>query len=139
MLNSIYTLKACLLIMYGRLTAATPTKRYVKYLAIYVLLGYTSTQIAFFSSCRPFSGYWAVPPPNPQCTTLQRYSIVQGVFNITSDLMMLCIPLPMIVKLKLPLKQKIILSGVFSMGIFVVSMELHSNPKQQTTSLASII
>jgi hypothetical protein len=120
MLNVIYILKLSLLLMYSRLTDGTQLLRWVKYLGIYVCVGYISTQIAFFTACTPFQGYWAVPPPNPQCTTLQRYSIVQACFNISSDLMMLGIPLPMVAKLRLPIKQKLVLSLVFSMGVFVV-------------------
>lgn len=121
MLNVIYTLKACLLIMYFRLTNGTTFKKWVKYLSIYISIGYIATEIAFFTACTPFSGYWAVPPPNPQCTTLQHYAYVQATFNISSDLMMLFIPIPMFISLRLPLKQKIVLCGVFSMGVFVVS------------------
>ncbi|QDS72931.1 hypothetical protein FKW77_008134 [Venturia effusa] len=121
MLNVIYTLKACLLIMYFRLTNGTTFKKWVKYLSIYVLVGWIATEIAFSTACMPFQGYWEVPPPNPQCTTLQHYAIVQATFNISSDLMMLCIPIPMFISLCLPLKQKIVLCGVFSMGVFVIT------------------
>lgn len=61
-----------------------------------------------------------MPPPNPQCTTLQHYSIVQATFNLSSDLCMLLIPLPMVLSLNLPLKQRLVLMLVFSLGIFVV-------------------
>jgi hypothetical protein len=121
MLNVIYTLKLCLLIMYSRLTDGTKLVHFVNYLAVYVCVGYAATQIAFFAACTPFRGYWAVPPPNPQCTTLQHYAIVQACFNISSDLMMLGIPVPMIVRLKRQIKHKIVLCVVFCMGIFVVS------------------
>jgi hypothetical protein len=124
MLNVIYTLKLCLLIMYSRLTFNTQLVHLVKYLGAYVCVGYVATEIAFFTACTPFSGYWAVPPPNPQCTTLQHYAIVQACFNISSDLMMLGIPLPMILRLKKPIKHKIVLCVVFCMGIFVVSDHL---------------
>lgn len=120
MLNVIYTIKACMLIMYSRLTLGLQVRRMAYYLAIYVAVGWCATQIAFFTACRPFSGYWAMPPPNPQCTTLQHYAIVQGCFNITSDLLMLGIPLPLITRLNVPLKQKSVLFLVFSMGIFVI-------------------
>ncbi|KAE9980130.1 hypothetical protein EG328_000495 [Venturia inaequalis] len=120
MLNVIYTLKACLLIMYSRLTNGTTHKKWVKYLSLYVLTGWVATEVAFFTACTPFSGYWAVPPPDPQCTTLQHYAYVQAAFNISSDLMMLFIPIPMFSSLRLPWKQKIVLCGVFSMGIFVI-------------------
>jgi hypothetical protein len=121
MLNVIYTIKACMLIMYTRLTTSLPHRRLVLYLSIYVACGWLGTQIAFFTACRPFKGYWAMPPPNPQCTTLQNYAIIQGCFNISSDLLMLSIPLPMLVKLKLPWKQKGVLIAIFSLGLFVVT------------------
>ncbi|OCL02354.1 hypothetical protein AOQ84DRAFT_252716, partial [Glonium stellatum] len=120
MLNVIWTLKTCMLYMFSRLTMGTHQRRAVKYLAVYVGLGYFAVQLAFFTACRPFNGYWAVPPPNPQCTTLQHYAIIQACFNLSSDVAMLLVPLPMVINLKLPLKQKIILSIVFSMGIFVI-------------------
>jgi len=121
MLNVIYTLKACLLFLYSRLTVGTRPQQSVKYLAIYVAIGWTATQIAFFTTCRPFSGYWAVPPPDPQCTTFEHYAIIQACFNISSDFFMILIPIPIIISLRLPQKQKSVLILVFSMGVFVVS------------------
>jgi hypothetical protein len=120
MLNVIYTIKACMLIMYTRLTLGLNVQKMVFYLAIYVAVGWASSEIAFFTACRPFVGYWAMPPPNPQCTTLQHYAIVQACFNISSDTLMLFIPLPLITRLNMPLKQKFVLMIIFSMGIFVI-------------------
>lgn len=121
MLNVIYTIKACMLIMYTRLTLGLTTQRLVTYLSIYVFLGWIATETAFFTACRPFTGYWAMPPPNPQCTTLQNYAIVQACFNISSDVLMLLIPLPLVTRLVVPWRQKAILLVIFSMGIFVIA------------------
>ncbi|KAF7506658.1 hypothetical protein GJ744_011487 [Endocarpon pusillum] len=120
MLNTIYFNKACMLIMYRRLTMGLRQQRMVKAIAVYVALGWFGTELAFFFACRPFKGYWAVPPPDPQCTTLQHYSITQGVFNISSDLMMLGVMLPLLAQTNLPSKQKVVLVGIFSMGSFVI-------------------
>jgi hypothetical protein len=120
MLNVIYTIKCCMLLMYTRLTLGTQVQKMVKYLAIYVLIGWISTEIAFFTACRPFDGYWAMPPPDPQCTTLQHYAIVQACFNISSDTLMLFIPIPLITRLNMPWKQKGVLLVIFSMGLFVI-------------------
>ncbi|KAJ9634386.1 hypothetical protein H2199_009044 [Coniosporium tulheliwenetii] len=109
MLNVIYTLKSCLLFMYWRITQGTLQQRLVKYLAIYVGIGWMATEIAFFTNCRPFYGYWAVPPRTPSAS-----------FNITSDICMILIPIPMVLRLRLPTKQKTILASVFSMGTFVI-------------------
>lgn len=120
MLNVIYTIKCCMLIMYTRLTLGHQIQRLVTYLSIYVAIGWVSSEIAFFTACRPFKGYWAMPPPSSQCSTLQNYAIVQACFNITSDTLMLFIPLPLVTKLAVPFKQKIVLMIIFSMGIFVI-------------------
>ncbi|KAF2157980.1 hypothetical protein K461DRAFT_220173, partial [Myriangium duriaei CBS 260.36] len=120
MLNVIYSLKACVLIFYLRLMKGLSKQRYVYYICIAVATGWIATEITFFTACRPFSGYWAVPPPDPQCTTLQHYAIVQACFNIPTDVAMLSISIPLVMRLQVPLKQKLLVGLLFSMGIFVV-------------------
>ncbi len=120
MLNVIYTMKTCMLIMYSRLTLGLNAQKAVRYIAVYVLMGWIASETAFFTACRPFQGYWGMPPPNPQCTTLENYAIVQGCFNISSDTLMLFIPLPLVLKMSMPWKQKIVLVFLFSLGFFVI-------------------
>ncbi|KAF1942649.1 hypothetical protein EJ02DRAFT_433890 [Clathrospora elynae] len=120
MLNVIWTLKACMLFMFTRMMKATTNLKWIKFVAAWVIVGWLAVQIAFFTACRPFVGYWGMPPPNPQCTTLQRYAIVQAAFNLSSDILIIAIPIPMIVSLSLPLRQKIGLGILFSMGTFVI-------------------
>lgn len=55
-----------------------------------------------------------------QCTTLQHYAITQACFNISSDAFMLGISLPLLLNTSLQNKQKIILTGIFGMGLFVI-------------------
>lgn len=120
MLNVIYAIKICLLIMYSRLTLGLNQQIAVRYLSIYVGMGWLATELAFFLACRPFSGYWAVPPPSPQCATLQRYAITQAIFNMSSDLIMILIPLPLVLGMTIPRRQKTVLAIIFGMGIFVI-------------------
>jgi len=120
MLNVIYAIKSCMLVMYTRLTLGLRTQKMVRYLGIYVAVGWLATEIAFFTACRPFPGYWAMPPPDPQCTTLEHYAIVQGAFNISSDLLMLFIPLPLLVRMRMAWRNKVVLVLIFSMGLFVI-------------------
>jgi hypothetical protein len=62
--NTSYTTKACMLIVYRRLTSGLKQRAVVIYLALYVACCWLATELAFFIACRPFYGYWAVPPPN---------------------------------------------------------------------------
>ncbi|KAJ9129466.1 ThiJ/PfpI family protein, partial [Coniochaeta hoffmannii] len=121
MLNVIYAVKASMLVMYTRLTLGLATQRLVRYLACYTLAGYLASQVAFFAACVPFAGYWSVPPVAEQCATLARYSVVQAVFNISSDVAMLSVPLPLVLRTSMPARQKAVLGVIFGMGLFVVT------------------
>lgn len=55
-----------------------------------------------------------------QCSTYQYYEIVQGCLSISADVFMLIIGLPLMVQVRVPLKQKLILLILFGMGIFVI-------------------
>lgn len=64
--------------------------------------------------------YRAVPTPNPQCDTAINHLITNAVFNISSDVLMLALGIPMFVRIQIPLSKKIPLVGIFSLGIFVI-------------------
>lgn len=53
--------------------------------------------------------------------------ITNAVVNISSDIMIILLPMPVFLQSQLPLKRKIILCGVFALGIFTVSSHLFLN------------
>ncbi|KAF1939487.1 hypothetical protein EJ02DRAFT_352234 [Clathrospora elynae] len=118
-----WSCKACLLIMYHRITrtALRNENIAIKILSAYVALGFIVIEVLYFAAwCRPFSDYYAVPTGSSQCNALVHHRITKAVFNISSDLIMLSIALQMLIRSLLPMKRKIILCGIFSLGIFVV-------------------
>ncbi|OJZ89863.1 hypothetical protein ASPFODRAFT_43157 [Aspergillus luchuensis CBS 106.47] len=119
-LLAIYAMKACMLVIYARITEGLRQRKYVTYLAVYVALGFVGNELSLFLICRPLSNYWAVPTPYDQCSTYQYYEIVQGCLSISADVFMLIIGLPLMVQVRVPLKQKLILLILFGMGIFVI-------------------
>lgn len=85
--------------------------------------------------CRPFTQYWAVPPnsseitfhikifvliPSEQCSAATNHLITNAIFNISSDLIILSIPMPLLFKVRLPMKNKIILFIIFVIGAFTI-------------------
>jgi hypothetical protein len=87
----------------------------------YIALGFVVIEITYYAVfCRPFQQYWAMPIQNVQCATYQHYSILQMCFNITSDIALVLIPLPMVWSARLPLRRKIVLCVVFGMAGFTV-------------------
>ena len=90
-------------------------------MAAYVAIGYVVMQILYTTVwCRPFYNYWSVPVANPQCATAQNHLIVNFVLNVSSDFMILAIPLPLLIRTKLPPRKKLALVAVFSLGLFVI-------------------
>lgn len=141
-ISVIWACKATLLIMYYRLTrtALHNENLAIKLLSAYVALGFVVMEILYFTAwCRPISEYWAVPEPSSsQCNALINHRITKAVFNLSSDIIMLIIALQMLIRSQLPLKRKLILCGIFSLGIFVIIASMlnsyysFKNPYRQT-------
>ncbi|KAI9742911.1 MAG: hypothetical protein M1818_003640 [Claussenomyces sp. TS43310] len=121
MIFTIWGCKICLLILYNRLTFGLKQQLLVKIAAAYAMLGFVVMQILFLGVwCRPFHNYWAVPSYNRQCSVDTHHLITNLCVNVSSDLLMLSIPLPLLARSAMPLKKKIVLCGLFGMGIFVI-------------------
>ncbi|TWU73368.1 hypothetical protein ED733_001130 [Metarhizium rileyi] len=120
-ITTVWAVKTCLLIMYYRLTLGLPQNLAVKLVAAYVAIGWLVMEILYFGVwCRPFSAYWEVPPSDPQCATALHHLITNAVFNISSDLMIILIPIPLLLRTHWALKKKLILSAVFGLGGFTI-------------------
>lgn len=103
------------------MTYGTSYHLLVKISIAYCIIGLLGIELTYFLAlCHPFTQYWAVPVKNPQCANYFYYCIIQMVFNISSDILMLFIPLPFIINSKVPPLKRAMLIGIFSLGIFVI-------------------
>lgn len=77
MLNVIWTLKVCMLLLYSRLTMGLRQHLAVKAISVYVAVGYVACQLAYFCECIPFKQYWQVAPSPPS-----EYHLSNSAFDI---------------------------------------------------------
>lgn len=114
--------KACLILFYYRLTQGLKVQNYVKIVMGYIAFGWIVVEVFFYGIwCRPFLNYFVVKESNsPQCETSGHHLIMSYVFNVSTDVLMLLIPLPILYRSQLAWKKKIILCGIFSLGLFVI-------------------
>jgi len=134
---TVWMTKACILIMYMRLTKGRFEHNLVKALAVYTGTTFAIMEILYLGVwCRPFYNYWyvawlslhcsvltsyrAVPTPNVQCNTALNHLITNAVFNLSSDVILLCIAIPMFLRTQMPARKKAALVSIFSLGIFVI-------------------
>ncbi|KAJ6102925.1 hypothetical protein N7486_005352 [Penicillium sp. IBT 16267x] len=119
-LCTIYCLKASMLFVYYRITSNLKQQRFVTICATYTFLGWLATELTLFLNCHPLSGYWTLPPPQPECATYFRYEVIQCIFNISSDVAILLVILPLLFRTRMAWRTKIPVLIVFSMGIVVI-------------------
>lgn len=56
-----------------------------------------------------------------QCSAATNHLITNAVFNISSDIMIIVIPMPIFLRSTLSLQRKVVLCLVFAVGTFTVS------------------
>ncbi|KAF2707660.1 hypothetical protein K504DRAFT_340924, partial [Pleomassaria siparia CBS 279.74] len=118
---TVWLVKTCLLLLYKRMTALLPYQKFVIGTAIYVAAGFVVMETLYLGVwCRPFSQYWAVPTNSVQCSAARNHLITNAVLNISSDMMIIVIPIPILLQARLPKKNKAALMGVFLLGIFTI-------------------
>jgi hypothetical protein len=95
--------------------------RIVKVIGGICAFSFLLIEILFFAVwCRPFSAYWSVPPKSVQCSVYTNHVIITLAFNVTTDLLIMAIPLPLLIRARLSLSKKLTLCAVFSLGAFVI-------------------
>jgi len=121
MITTLWSVKGTFLIVYHRLTLLRRLNTVVKAVAIYCALGYIAVVATLYGGfCRPFSEYLELVPDNYECVSWFKYNILQFTFNVTSDIMILGIPIALVSTSQMRLQKKILLSAVFAVGLFVV-------------------
>ncbi|KAI0458853.1 hypothetical protein F5B21DRAFT_527677 [Xylaria acuta] len=118
---TIWLVKACLLFMYSRFAFSKAQRICMKLAAGYVAFGFVLMEILYFAVwCKPFSQYWAVPPHSVQCSAATNHLITNAVLNISSDLFIIAIPIPVFLQINIAPRKKVVLCGVFALGLFTI-------------------
>lgn len=119
--------KSCLLLLYWRLTQNLTQNLVVKAAAVYVGVTYVVMEILYFGVwCRPFHDYWQTPTKNTECTTALHHLIVNLAFNLSSDILIMSIPLPLLLRAHLEWKRKVLLVFPFTLGLFTITCAILS-------------
>ncbi|GME60542.1 hypothetical protein GTA08_BOTSDO01369 [Neofusicoccum parvum] len=120
---SLWLIKAGLVVFYKRLSGHTYSYLQKLYNATLVWLVISWLVILFDTifRCYPLSRTWSRDPSDacPASAATINYWITV-TFNISTDILIICLPISMVMKLNLPLKQKFGVAGIFALGFVVV-------------------
>jgi len=117
--SSLAAIKISLLLLYIRIFVLS-SLRITAYIVMGVVVSWwLSVVLEEFLLCRPFAFNWDRSIPDGTCGNLLNAYIAAGAINLITDVMVLCLPIPVIWNLHLPQRAKIALSGVFGLGFIV--------------------
>ncbi|KAJ5098313.1 hypothetical protein N7532_005314 [Penicillium argentinense] len=93
-------------------------------LACYIVMGIVATYsswaiVSGYVNCVPVAKFWNHDLPG-NCLSFEAVWFFNASMNIATDVTLLVLPMPFLVKLQLPRMQKIALMAVFAIGILVV-------------------
>lgn len=118
----IWCLKACMLFFYKRLTLNLRQQSLVKMTGYVCVAAYIATITVFLTHCHPINRLWQVYPyPGDDCALNISKYLALVVTNVTTDLIILYIPLPLLWKVRVPLRKKALFGFWLTTGIFIVA------------------
>ncbi|KAL8832830.1 MAG: hypothetical protein Q9191_000014 [Dirinaria sp. TL-2023a] len=92
--------------------------------------------ISVIFQCSPARASWDVSVPNAQCIDFNVEAVVFAALNAATNIITVCLPMPMLWRPKLPSESQIQLMGVFLVGAFVCIVSIYRIP--QVTKMSRV-
>ncbi|OCL14689.1 hypothetical protein AOQ84DRAFT_280489, partial [Glonium stellatum] len=117
--TSLMFTKVSILFFYMRIFSVASFRLAARIVAVLVVMWAMSVILCGFLLCRPFAFNWDQTIKGGHCGNQILSYILTGAFNICTDVIVLCLPLPVIWNLQMRIWNKIGLIGIFAVGFFV--------------------
>ncbi|KAG9250217.1 uncharacterized protein F5Z01DRAFT_419265 [Emericellopsis atlantica] len=108
--------KVSILLLYIRVFPVTSLMWCACGAIVLIAVWAVGTVIAGLTICQPFAFNWDKTIPGGSCGDQVLSFTITGIVNLITDVMVLALPLPYLVRLQLPTYKKMVLIGVFSIG-----------------------
>ncbi|KAK7951090.1 uncharacterized protein PG986_006818 [Apiospora aurea] len=122
----VWCIKATALSFFARLCAGLPSEMTaVRYVALFTAAGYVASILTQLLGCLPVHHSWQVFPfPGEQCTTRKLNYYIIGTLDLVTDMLCCVLPVPVLIKLQLPTKHKLLLCPLFLSGLFATAASI---------------
>ncbi|KAF4473821.1 hypothetical protein FAGAP_12848 [Fusarium agapanthi] len=139
----IWSLKGTMLCFFSRMTIGTWHNMFVKTLSILCAVSYLAVFLTITFGCFPTQKNWQVVPdpgaPIEKCSFKMQNFLVTTVLNVLTDALILGIPMPLLWKLQVSFRKKLVIGLLLSSGAFVIAaaitrvvLTLSANPSALT-------
>lgn len=116
--TSLAMMKVSVLLLYIRIfdVGFAKFRLAARFVMVIVALWCLSVILCGVLLCQPFAFNWDQTIPGGHCGDQVLSYIITGSVNIVTDVMVLCLPMPMIWSLQMPTSNKLALTVVFAIG-----------------------
>lgn len=108
--------KVSILLQYQRFLHTPIMKNFRLGVLVLVILYGCTTVVTTLVICLPVGGLWDLSG-TPRCLDREALWLAHAILNIVSDLVIIVLPIPFLLNLSLPRKQKYGLTSIFAVGI----------------------
>src|SRR5689334_19317971 len=113
---SFMCVKLSILLLYLRLSPYRPFRITVWIAAAVTVIYSVLGSFEFIFNCRPIAKNWDVTISGGSCIDVAKILTAHGIVNIATDVATLVLPVMLVYKLQLPMKQKVAVAGLFMTG-----------------------
>ena len=113
---SVTSIKLSLLYFYHRIF---PMRRFTNWLigiGVFMILWWAAHFFTVIFTCRPIEFNWNKRIQGGKCLNAIDFSYGISAINIVTDIVVLVLPIPWLLKLQLDLKKKLAVTGIFLLG-----------------------
>ncbi|KAJ5437631.1 hypothetical protein N7445_006175 [Penicillium cf. griseofulvum] len=97
--------------------------RNLLYYAMAIIIGYfVAVIVTIAAACRPTSYFWKQytdPTAEGTCIDVPQFFLINGIASVVIDVMILCVPAPIIWRLQMPKSQRAAVTSILLLGGFV--------------------
>ncbi|KAL5356324.1 hypothetical protein BJX96DRAFT_171508 [Aspergillus floccosus] len=138
--------KASIVLFYGRIFGF----RWSLGIGLFLVIGYWITIIVTINvACRPLPYFWLLytdPTAKGVCIDVPKFFFGNGIAAMLIDVIILCMPMPIISRLQMPLSQKVAVVGILLLGSFVcvasicriLALQRNTQGKDATWTMAPV-
>ena len=106
--------KLSLILLYKRIFISPRCTLLFNVCTVFIILWATIMTFLAVFNCTPIRGFWT---GEGTCFNFRSFAIGYAVVNITSDLVIWTLPIPLIWRMQLPLGQKVAVTLIFILGL----------------------
>ena len=115
--SSLTLVKLSIIATYHRIFPTIVLRRVLYVLAAVILAVWIVNIFTTIFQCKPISGAWNFDIA-PKCISVMKVYYFSTAFSILTDVLLVVVPLPLFWKLKLPVREKWIITVLFGLGLF---------------------